>query len=278
MALFDLYQLAVLYNLRRFDAGVLPNHSHHPSMSPTTPHSSPNKAKSLPLPTSALPPKTPQQKRVSTTTVGSTPLSRGTSIKRNQDGDTDRVEKYNREDYEDYIREDLGSRVFVDYEVFMEYVLHVPVDWNTKWRPAIDAVIADADFKKFHEEYCGLCGRSGTVEKDLYLPLMKMANAVLDVLSKSEFDGIPSGELQYYHVNEPNRVSGGVMNKNGLSPDLVLLHKNRPRPEDGESIHWANPLHVLEVKPFGSAICDGENMPRLVVNGKCTAGSFRVGL
>ena len=278
MALFDLHQLAVLYNLRRFDAGILLNHSLHPPMSPTTHRSSPNKANSLPLPASALPPKTPQQKRVSTIVLGSTPLSRGSSIKRNQDIDTDRAEKYNREDYEDYIREDLGSRVFVDYEVFMEYVLHVPVDWNTKWRSAIDAVIADANFKDYHKEYCGLCGKGGTVEKNFYPPLVAMANAVLGVLSKSQFDGIPSGELQYYHVNDPNRVSGGVMNKSGLSPDLVLLHKNRPRPENEESIHWANPLHVLEVKPSGSAICDGENMPRLVVNGKSAAGFFRVWL
>ena len=277
MALFDLHQLAVLYNLRRSDAGILPIHSHHPPMSPTTPHPSPNKANFLPLPTPALPPKTPQQKRVSTTILGSTPLSCGSSIKQNQDGDTDKVDKYDRGDYDKYIREDLSRRVFVDYEVFMEYVLHVPVDWNTKWRPAIDAVIADANFKDYHEEYCGLCGKCETAEKRFYPPLVDIANAVLGVLFGSQFDGIPSEDLQYYHINDPYRVKGGVMNKNGLSPDLVLLHSGRPDPNvKNRSIHWANPLHVLEVKPYDNAICDGEHIPRLVVNGEYTLGSFHV--
>ena len=36
MALLDLYQLAVLYNLRRSDAEFLPNRSNQPPMSNTT--------------------------------------------------------------------------------------------------------------------------------------------------------------------------------------------------------------------------------------------------
>ena len=62
------------------------------------------------------------------------------------------------------------------------------------------------------------------------------------------------------------------MGKKGLSPDLVLLHKNRPPPRAGVNklLHWANPLQVLEVKPYDNALCDGKNMPRLVVGGKYT--------
>ena len=279
MALFDLYQLAVLYNLRRSDAGFLHIDSHPPPMSSTTPScSSPTKSRgcsSLPLPAPPLLPKTP--KRPGTITVaGLTPVARGSSVRQKQDGNTDRVDGYNCEEYEEYVREDLSCRVFVDYEVFMKYVLHAPEDWKTKWGPALDAVKANWKFNKYHKEYCGLCDRNGTPEASLYKPLAEMANAVLDVLSRSRFDGIPSEKRQHYHVNEPNRVKGGVMNKHGLSPDLVLLDKNRPIPKKCESVHWANPLHVLEVKPQDNAICDGKHMPRLVVNGMCAAGSFRV--
>lgn len=195
-----------------------------------------------------------------------------------QDGNTDRGDKHDREDYDGYIREDLSCRVFVDYEVFLQYVLHVPEDWETKWGPALDAVKADANFKKHHEEYCGLCNRSGVVkERMFYLPLVEMANAVLDVVSRSNFDDISPDKRQYYHVNEPNHVKGGVMNKRGLSPDLVVLDEGRSRPEEKESLHWANPLHVLEVKPHGNAICDGKSMPRLIVKGKHSVVRFVCG-
>ena len=279
MALFDLYQLAVLYNLRRSDAGFLPTDFHPPPMSSTTPScSSPTKSRgysSLPLPTPPLLPKTP--KRPGTITVpGLTPLARGSAVRQRQDGDTDRVNKYTREDYEEYFREDLSCRVFVDYEVFMKYVLHVPEDWRTKWGPALDAVKADASFKKSHKDYCGLCSDNGAVEGKFYRPLVDTANAVLDVVSRSNFDDIPPGKHQYYRVNDPNHISGGVMNKSGLSPDLVLLDKGLP--DSDESLHWANPLHVLEVKQQNNSICDGKSMPRLVVNGECPVDSFHVWL
>jgi len=280
MALFDLYQLAVLYNLRRFDAGFSPNHSHPSPMSGTTPsHPSPTKTRdhsSLPSPAPPILPKTP--KRPGTTTLpGLTPISRGSSVKQKQDGDTNLAIKRDREDYEEYIREDLSCRVFVDYEIFMRYVLHVPKDWKIEWKRALDAVKADAKFKEYHEEYCRLCNINGAVKETIFYPPLKdTANAVLDVLSGSEFDGIPSEKHQYYHVNEPNHVKGGVMNKRGLSPDLVILDKGRPDPGKTGSIHWANPLHVLEVKPDDNAICDGTCIPRLVVDGKCAADPFRV--
>ena len=116
--------------------------------------------------------------------------------------------------------------------------------------------------------------------KNFYPALMETANAVLNVVAKSRFKGIPSEILQYYHVSHPDHLKGGVMGKKGLSPDLVLLHNNRPPPCPGvnKSLHWANPLQVLEVKPYDNALCDGKNMPRLVVGGKRTVRSSRVWL
>ena len=268
MALVDFYQLAVLYNLRRADPGFLSIPSHPLPMSATPPSRSPSpsvepdEAHSPPPPSIQPDPKTPQHK--ARLDPGTTPVSLGTSALRKQDGDTGRVDGYCRGDYDNYVREDLKSRVFVDFEVFMKYVLHAPHDWDTRWKSAIEAIEADPDFKTHHGEYCKRC-ESETQEKQFYKPLMETANAALHVLS--HFPNLSPGIPKRYHVNDPMKVQGGVMNKTGLSPDLVVLHKDCT-PSEGGNIHWANPLHVLEVKPFDSAICDGANMPRLVVDGK----------
>jgi len=280
MALVDFYQLAVLYNLRRRDAEFLSEHSYPPMSTPVPPHSpSPGAHSSLPLPTPSVP-QTPRHRQVVASAVGLTPLSLGSSIRQRQEGDIDRVDQYDRADYEAYIREDLNCRVFVDYEVFMKRVLHVPDDWKTRWGPAIEAVKADMEFDENHKNYCRLCEESGTLEKKFYPALTETANAVLGVVSQSNFKDIPSGRRQYYYVSDPEHLKGGVMSKKNLSPDVVLLHKNRVRPKPGvnKTLHWANPLHVLEVKPYDSALCDGESIPRLVVDGKHARWPFPVGL
>jgi hypothetical protein len=273
MALVDFHQLVVLYNLRRRDAEFFSKHCYPPMPTPVLPHSSSTRPQGpLSLPPAKFRYKTPPFREPPATVVGLTPLSRGPPIRRKQEEDADQVDQDDRADYDDYIREDLSSRIFVDYEVFIKRVLHVPDDWQTKWKKAIEKVKADPEFKKYHEIYCGFCEKSGTLEKNFYPSLMEMANAVLGVLSRSEFKGIPSKRHQYYYISSQDHLKGGMMNKKGLSPDLILLHGDRPPPQPGvnKPIHWANPLHVLEVKPFDNALCDGGNVPRLIVDGKHT--------
>ena len=65
--------------------------------------------------------------------------------------------------------------------------------------------------------------RIGGLEEGFYPDLMETANAVLEVLSESDFRGIPKAKRQYYHINNPARLRGGVMDKKGLSPDLMVL-------------------------------------------------------
>ena len=267
MALVDFYQLAVLYKLRRADAGFLSVRS-HPLMSATPPPHSPSPSVEpdqdlYPLPVQPEF-KTPERKRSHAHPMPDiTPLSRGSSMCQRREGDTDRVDGYTRGDYDEYIREDLQSRVFVDFEVFMKYVLHVPDDWRTQWKEAIKAVKENPNFRDHLEKYNGHCNDSNLLEASLYKPLMDSANAVLKVLSR--FDDISPGIPQYYCVNDPKRLRGGVINN--LSPDLVVLHEDCKRLGEG-GLHWANPLHILEVKPSGGALCDGYNMPRLLFNGK----------
>jgi len=269
MAIVDFYQLVTLFKLRRENAGF-PSIRSHPLMSATSPP--PSRSPSLPAIQPGL--RTPERPRgVSSHTVPDiTPLSRGASIRQKHEGDTDRVEKYVRADYDAYIREDLGSRVFVDFEVFMKHVLHVPDKWETDWGPAIEAVKASSEFDKHHKEYCKRCKDQDSVEKALYEPLMSTANAVLKVLSQSNFEDIPPDITHSYRVNDPKKLRGGIFNRSDLSPDVVALHDDCK----GKSLHWANPLHVLEVKPHNNALCDGTTMPRLVVDGKRMKSSFRV--
>ena len=269
MALVDFYQLVDLYKPLPTDGCFLPIHCRPLPMS-TTPPRSPLPSAESAQPQFATPRRDPS---VLCDAPGSTPNSRGSSVRKNQEGDTDRIEGYKREDYEDYIREDLSSRVFVDFEVFMKSVLHVPADWKTQWGPVIEAVKADQEFREHHEGYCRQCDKSGSPEKSFYDPLRNTANAVLRVLSRSSSDDDP-GNPQYYHVNDPKKLQGGVINRVNLSPDLVVLHDDC-QPSRAEGLHWANALHVLEVKPYDGAICDGANIPGLVTDGEPAANSFR---
>ena len=284
MALINFYHLAVLYKLCR-NAECLPTRSHPPSMHEhnknVPPPIDPEVFYSLPpLPPSPLPlpllpfpllplPKTPTLCNPTTSIglgpLGLTPMSYGVGMRQKLEDNANWIEKFTREDCEDYICEDLSHRVFVDFEVFMKKVLHVPNNWRSKWGPVITAVKADAKFKKHHKKYRNLCQTGGILKKRLYKPLTKTSNAVLSVASLSKINGIPSELRQFYHINDTKPIDGGAMN---LTPDLVLLHKNLLKHKG--LLHWANPLQVLEVKPHDNALCEGLNMPRLIVDGKCT--------
>ena len=157
----------------------------------------------------------------------------------------------------------------------MKYALRVPHDRKTKWKSVIEATKAAHEFKSYHEECCSCCEDSTSSEVSSYEPLAKTANAVLDVLSRSGLDGVDSGIPQSYNINSPRKLQGGVSNKSNLSPDLVVLHEEYDTTKPN-SVHWANALHVLEVKPHDIAMCDGEDIPRLVLGGEHATSSSRI--
>jgi len=156
----------------------------------------------------------------------------------------------------------------------MKHVLHVPDDWKALWGSAIDAAKADLEFNKHHKEYCERYDRCSSQKRIYHGPLVNTVDAVLGILSRSTFGYIPNAP-RYYRVNDPMELLGGVINKFNLSPDLVTPHKEF-QPLREEDLRLVNPLHVLEVKPWGGVLCYGTNMPRLVVKGKHSMSSFRV--
>lgn len=164
--------------------------------------------------------------------------------------------KFKCADYDAFIREDLNERVLVDFEVFMKNVLHVLDGWKSKWGLAIQVVREDPGFKTHHDKYCELCNEFDLQEESLYRPFMEAKNSALRVLSQSEIGGITPEIPQHCHANDPKKLRGGVINKSNLPPDFGILHKDREPPQ-ACSLHWANPLRVLEIKPFGNAVSDG---------------------
>ena len=266
MALVDFHLLTHLYKLQSTDDAFLHNSPSHLQMSPAP--STPGKLHGSSLPASVQPydPSTPGR-RVPYRGQTSTPFCRGTSVRTKQEPDSDRNEGYKREDYDDYILEDLNKRVFVDFEVLLKSVLHVPPDWRSRWKSAIRAVKRNRKFKEYHGLYCQFCDEGGTVEESFYEPLVGIANTVLGVVFQSgRLDGA-SGNPQRYHVNNPGTLRGGVMNKRNLSPDLVVTHEDC-QVTDGQPLHWANALQILEVKPYDTALSNGEKMAKLKVDGE----------
>ena len=273
MALIDFYGLAALYELRCSDVDFpsipsrSPMSSARSSRSPS-PLAEPDEAQ-LPFYPTRTEFKTPERKRGTSHSVSIpdlTPLSLGSAMRRTQEAGADKVGKFERADYDAYIREDLRNRVFVDFEVFMTSVLHVPEDWRTTWGPAIEGVKTDSGFNEKLKGYYGQCNNPDAAEGKFYTPLIDTANAALGVLPRFTTSDTPAGIPQYYHTNNPKKLRGGVINLANLSPDIVALHEDCHPSE--RNLHWANPLHVLEVKPYDNAICDGLGVLRMLSQGK----------
>ena len=203
---------------------------------------------------------------------GQTLLACGTSVVQKLRPDTDQSQKYTSGEYDQNIVRDFERhRVFVDIDVFMENVLHVPNDWRETWRDVIAKIKLTGTFHTALIEYSRLCDTSGTLERDFYKPLVKMTNAILNFSSSQ--DCVKPQTPQRHLVNDPKKLSCGVIND--LSPDTVTVHSDflsyanvKEDPLKKPRMTWAHPLQVLEVKPWGNGLVDGSCMPRLKVNGE----------
>ena len=194
--------------------------------------------------------------------------------------DKNKPQKYCSATYEQYLIQELEHhRVFVDMDVFMKYVLHVPDNWEELWGPTIERIKREIPFSFAHWDFTGKCDDQESLEEDLYGPLVEMNNAILDVCESSTDDSVKPAFGVRYLTNEPKKILQGKMNN--LSPDVVAVHKDflpflNPREQNKlclskTNLTWAHPLQTLEVKPFDAALVDGSHMPRLKVDGKPAA-------
>ena len=270
MALLDLRRLVSIYNLHHHDAQFQSERSDPVMPTPNPPRTADRPP--LPQVPDHAAPKTLQSEY--TRPQSSTPTSSGTSASYTQESDIDQFDGYNFEEYDEHIRADLGHRVFVDFEVFLKRVLHVPENWREKWGQAIEAVKANKEFNDYHKKYRDLCNKKGGHDAAFYDPLTQMVNSVLEAVTSSRYGDILPERHQYYRVNNPGHPPAEVINKVGPSPDQVLLDKDRAGPYFKAPLDWANPLQVFEVKPYDNAILDGRGIPRLIVGGKRTRQYF----
>jgi hypothetical protein len=252
-------------------------HSPSPSFGPNGAHSS--------LTNSTQPKsKAPRRKRGATRSVpGTTPLTDGSSVGQSQELDADSVGEYDSTDYENSILQDFERhRVFVDIEVFMKHVLHVPDDWETRWGSTIERIKVTGSFSALYMKYCAECNIRGVQEKKPYGLLMGMGNAILDVASESPLEESTRPKPRQRHlVSDPNKVPCGITNEAHLTSDLVAVHGDpllhflpegrRTRFLKESYFTRAQLLQPLEVKPLDTALVDGLFMPRLKVDGKFNA-------
>ena len=191
-----------------------------------------------------------------------------------QQPDAEETKKPTIPEYEQYFIQDFDShRVFVDMEVFMEHVLHVPDNWKQEWADVIREIRDDRFFARARFKYNAECEKSSSKEEDFYKPLVDMVNAIFRCISSSE-KVKPKTRLRYLR-NDPKNILGGMMSE--LIPDIVTVHEDffeKILPEQEEdwrlktSLTWAHPIQMIEVKPGGNLLIDGSQMPRLVVDGE----------
>lgn len=137
---------------------------------------------------------------------GSAPKNHGSSAREAPEDD---VNQDDCQDYDFHICEELHNRVFVDFEVFMKSVLHVPHDWKDVWGLAIAVVKTNGNFAKCHAQYCQKCNQPGLHKKSFYTPFVDTMNTVLDALSGS---GIVAITPQCYPITDSIVVLCGVTN------------------------------------------------------------------
>jgi len=192
----------------------------------------------------------PQRKPDATRSVPfSTPISAGTFILPKLRPDTDEDSECDYDKYDQYIAPDIKSyRVFVDIDVFMKHVLHVPKNWEGLWAGTIIRIKRDPVFSLALWEYTRRCKVRGIREHIFYEPLVDVANAILEICGSSP-DGTKSRTPPRYLRDDANDALPGIV-KN-LRPGVVTVHpKYRSK------------------KPWNNALVDGSRIPRLKANGE----------
>lgn len=192
--------------------------------------------------------------------------------------DAERPRKPSISKYEQYIAQDFERhRVFVDMEVFMRHVLHVPENWRKIWGKTIQDIKHSDAFWAALCDYNSKCEIEDTPESSFYEPLVDMVNAVFDFADGQPLPKALRPKTRLHCLrNDPKKILNGILSP--LIPDIVTVHEKLFEgllPEERQqrrlqetNLTWAHPLQMLEVKPGGRLLVDGSWMPRLKVNGK----------
>ncbi|KAK0218288.1 hypothetical protein EDD85DRAFT_867011 [Armillaria nabsnona] len=176
--------------------------------------------------------------------------------------------KYDRKDYDNFIREDLATRVFIPSDDFLRVILHLPGDWRTD--PTITALIekvkSDEQWKKFWADYAAQCGQKD--ESMLYHPHSSLCNRALDLIKS---DSPLEPDIGFYR-QDPKVVKGTNAN---LSPDVItlllsLFNSSQNNIRDIEaggpknSVGWPQLLQWLDFKLSETTLDNGRYATRVL--------------
>ena len=97
------------------------------------------------------------------------------------------VGEYEEYDFDNYgyhlVRDFKYYRVFVDIDVFMKRVLHVPDNWKELWGPTIGRIKRDPVFSTAHWDYSRQCGTQ-RIDGRFCKSLVDMGNTIPHIRSK----------------------------------------------------------------------------------------------
>jgi len=215
----DFYQLTILHRLSRSRVGDPSDRSHPPPMPATMQPRKPDATRSV---------------------LNPTPMSCGASILHKLRHATEQPPKHD----DEYILGDFDyHRVFVDVDVFMKHILHVPENWRELWGRTITRIKHDETFLVSYWDYRRECAIQGAEESRFYRPLVDMANTVLEFSTEDSLD-------------EPVKLR---------TPQRHLREDPKKVHPEGSNLTWAQ---SLEVESSDDALDDGSRIPRLKVNGE----------
>ncbi|KAG7444798.1 uncharacterized protein BT62DRAFT_933850 [Guyanagaster necrorhizus] len=180
--------------------------------------------------------------------------------------------KYERKDYDNFIREDLESRVFIPSDDFLRVILHLPRDWrqDSTISALIKKVKADEQWKALWDDYKAEC--KTTDETNLYHPHNSLCNRALALIK----DGTRSGPDIGFYRQDPQPVKGSNVD---LKPDAItlllsLFNSSQNNIEDiktggpKNNIGWPQLLQWLEFKLSFTTLDNGRYATRVLTAGK----------
>ncbi|KAK0476419.1 hypothetical protein IW261DRAFT_1367795 [Armillaria novae-zelandiae] len=180
--------------------------------------------------------------------------------------------KYDRKDYDNFIREDLATRVFIPSDDFLRVILHLPGDWRED--PSITSLIEkvknDEQWKELWADYVTQCGQKD--EKLLYRPHSSLCNRALNLI---KIDSPSEPDIGFYR-QDPKYVKGTNAN---LSPDVItlllsLFNSSKNKIADIEaggptnSIGWPQLLQWLDFKLSETTLDNGRRATRVLTADK----------
>ena len=206
-----------------------------------------------------------------------TPLFVETSAAQRMQPHMDQPQEYGITEYEGNTPQDFAhNQVFVDIDVFMAHVLHVPEDWEVSWDSVIRKIKCDSAFLAAHRDFTRRSGTQGAEEWRPHKSLVDMTNVVVE-FSDMLPDAPAKPRTRAHHLGNDKQGAPRRLT-NDPKTDVIAVHSSflpYLRLEEREQNRlaepnpaWAQPLQLLEVKSLDCALVDGSCMPRLRTNGK----------